>query len=66
MTAIKANGMVKLLTVCTVKGKVVIDGDALVMPTLRSARRHLIVGAVGRWRYPPPSTFAPSFCRRKA
>jgi len=38
MTAIKANGMVKLLTVCTVKGKVVIDGDSLVMPTSRSAR----------------------------
>jgi len=29
---------VKLLTVCTVNGKVVIDGDALVMPTSRSAR----------------------------
>src|SRR5208337_1597112 len=38
---------VKLLTVCTVKGKVVIDGDALVMPTSRSARRRLIVGGVG-------------------
>lgn len=29
---------VVLFTVCTVKGKVVIDGDALVMPTSREAR----------------------------
>lgn len=64
MTAIKANGMVKLLTVCTVKGKVVIDGDALVMPTSRSAALNCRWGRfVGD---PPPSTFASSFCRRKA
>jgi 3-hydroxybutyryl-CoA dehydratase len=56
---------VKLLTVCTVKGKVVIDGDALVMPTSRSARgASLWVGSVVG--DPPPSTFASSFCRRKA
>ena len=56
MTAIKANGMVKLLTVCTVKGKVVIDGDALVMPTSRSAALNCRWGRfVGD---PPPSTFA--------
>jgi 3-hydroxybutyryl-CoA dehydratase len=29
---------VMLTTVCTVQGKVVIDGDALVMPTSRSVR----------------------------
>lgn len=29
---------VALTTVCTVKGKVVIDGDALVMPTSRASR----------------------------
>lgn len=29
---------VALSTVCTVKGKVVIEGDALVMPTSREAR----------------------------
>lgn len=31
-------GRVALTTVCTVKDKVVIDGDALVMPTSRAAR----------------------------
>lgn len=31
-------GRVALTTVCTVNGKVVIDGDALVMPTSRAAR----------------------------
>jgi 3-hydroxybutyryl-CoA dehydratase len=30
---------VSLTTVCTVNGKVVIDGDALVMPTAREARQ---------------------------
>ena len=29
---------VSLTTVCTVKGKAVIEGDALVMPTSRAAR----------------------------
>jgi 3-hydroxybutyryl-CoA dehydratase len=33
-----AKGRVVLNTVCTVAGKVVIDGDALVMPTIRAAR----------------------------
>jgi 3-hydroxybutyryl-CoA dehydratase len=33
-----AKGRVTLATVCTVNGKVVIDGDALVMPTSRAAR----------------------------
>jgi 3-hydroxybutyryl-CoA dehydratase len=32
-------GRVKLTTVCTVGGKVVIDGEALVMPTSRTPRR---------------------------
>ena len=31
-------GRVSLTTVCTVNGKVVIEGDALVMPTSRTAR----------------------------
>jgi len=35
---IPEKGRVVLTTVCTVQGKVVIDGDALVMPTSRSVR----------------------------
>lgn len=35
---IAGKGRVKLDTVCTVGGKVVIEGDALVMPTSRHAR----------------------------
>jgi 3-hydroxybutyryl-CoA dehydratase len=35
---IPEKGRVVLTTVCTVQGKVVIDGDALVKPTSRSAR----------------------------
>ena len=35
---IKEKGRVSLTTVCTVGGKVVIDGEALVMPTSRASR----------------------------
>ena len=41
---VNERGRVSLGTVCTVDGRVVIDGDALVMPTSRKSRPLMVTG----------------------
>jgi 3-hydroxybutyryl-CoA dehydratase len=44
MELLPEKGRVVISTVCTVRGKVVIDGDALVMPTSRARRAETATG----------------------